>query len=638
MDPTGILTGLATELIKTGAGWLKEQAFGKPQQRALEQAATCAFRDLLSELQPQFPEKGAFDHLHSLLQMLVGDAPTAEALLAVALGKEAQPEGRLRACAEVAGIDTTSFPGDVTELLLRLAKLLSEEVYRRAEEPESPLYNLASLSSLTDMRRTLARLESRLDRFLAPYDHPAIDCRPAIEEFVTTYLGTPDEPVPFGGRDEALRLLDHWLFEQPDKPYALLAAPMGRGKSALLVRWHQRLLPRRDLQIVFFPVSIRFRLNAEDTVLRALTAALARLHGEKPEQLSRESAPVLRSMLADYLRRQQPPGGGRVLLILDGLDEAAGWDIGHGLLPGQPPAWLKVLISARTRPDDPDGRQWLEACGWTTDAGRPRNTVALFNLEVLDEPGVKQALKSMGFPLDRLGRKFLIVRELHRLCEGDVVLLRLYIDDLWQRGEEAARLKPEDLAQIKPGLEGYFERWWEDQKKLWGEDRAPEKIRQAQVLLCLLACAHGPLTPRGSAGAGKGRAGRCRTGKHLPGSAPLPGGGRPEPRLRLRPSAAERVFLPKICRKRSRRTEKVAGTFSGMGPADAGVPGSRDAAGAGDAALSVAVLHRASESAAGAGDGLRCAAEQRLAPGAGAGGGQLQRFSGGGGAGLAGGA
>jgi len=42
--------------------------------------------------------------------------------------------------------------------------------------------------------------------------------------------------------------------------------------------------------------------------------------------------------------------------------------------------------------------------------------------------------------------------------------LRLYVDDRWVRGEEAARLQPEDLRKIKPGLEGYFAKWWEDQE------------------------------------------------------------------------------------------------------------------------------------------------------------------------------
>ena len=64
-----------------------------------------------------------------------------------------------------------------------------------------------------------------------------------------------------------------------------------------------------------------------------------------------------------------------------------------------------------------------------------------------------------------------IVAELYRLSEGDPLLVGLYVGDLWARGEEVTRLKPEDLAGIQPGYKGYFDRWWDDQKKLWGKEK-----------------------------------------------------------------------------------------------------------------------------------------------------------------------
>jgi hypothetical protein len=91
---------------------------------------------------------------------------------------------------------------------------------------------------------------------LLPYDY---DQR--IQNFQTEYLGTDSNPVPFGGRDEALRMLDTWLTETT--PYLLLAAPAGRGKSALLVRWLDSLKAREDLALAFVPVSIRFGTNME---------------------------------------------------------------------------------------------------------------------------------------------------------------------------------------------------------------------------------------------------------------------------------------------------------------------------------------------------------------------------------------
>jgi hypothetical protein len=76
---------------------------------------------------------------------------------------------------------------------------------------------------------------------LQPTDYAA-----RIQNFLTEYLGTPERPVPFGGRDDALARIDAWLDNPRASPYRLLAAPAGRGKSALLVRWVQRLRARRS--------------------------------------------------------------------------------------------------------------------------------------------------------------------------------------------------------------------------------------------------------------------------------------------------------------------------------------------------------------------------------------------------------
>jgi hypothetical protein len=82
-----------------------------------------------------------------------------------------------------------------------------------------------------------------------------------IQNFLDAYLDTPSRPVPFGGRGTDLASLDAWLDNPDVPPYLLLVAPAGRGKSALLVRWSQRLLARSDLAVVFLPISIRFRTN-----------------------------------------------------------------------------------------------------------------------------------------------------------------------------------------------------------------------------------------------------------------------------------------------------------------------------------------------------------------------------------------
>ena len=69
-----------------------------------------------------------------------------------------------------------------------------------------------------------------------------------IQNFLSEYLGTPEQPAPFRGRDADLARLDAWLDDPKAPPYAFLAAPARRGKPALLVQWSQRLLNQIFLQ------------------------------------------------------------------------------------------------------------------------------------------------------------------------------------------------------------------------------------------------------------------------------------------------------------------------------------------------------------------------------------------------------
>jgi hypothetical protein len=178
---------------------------------------------------------------------------------------------------------------------------------------------------------------------------------------------------------------------------------------------------------------------------------------------------------------------GRLLVVLDGLDEATDWQAGPDLFPFQPPPGLRIVVSARYLAGERGPEGWLRRLEWDRHRlARP------LDLDPLTREGVAEVLQNMGFPLDELGRRVDIVAELHRLSEGDPLLVRLYVDDLWAKGEAAARLQPEDLRSLRPGLEGYFDRWWEDQRKQWGE-KAPLKEPAVREVLNLLAAALAPL-------------------------------------------------------------------------------------------------------------------------------------------------
>src|SRR5258708_11034070 len=246
-----------------------------------------------------------------------------------------------------------------------------------------------------------------------------------VKNFIAEYLGSPQHPVPFGGRARDFEQLDGWLADTQASPYLLLAAPAGRGKSALLLRWCQRSLARRELAVASFPVSIRFRTNLAGVVFPSLVALLASLHGEKAPADPNMAEEVWRGLFVDYITR--PLADGRTLvLVLDGVDEAADWVAGPDLFPLDPPARLRVVLSARYLANDQDADAWLKRLGWT----RPglARTVELYPL---DRTGIASVLTQMGFPLDLLSTRVNIVSELDRLSGEDPHLVRLNICDLW---------------------------------------------------------------------------------------------------------------------------------------------------------------------------------------------------------------
>lgn len=308
-----------------------------------------------------------------------------------------------------------------------------------------------------------------------------------IQNFLNEYLGTPNQPVPFGGRDSELRNLNAWLDDPESTSYLLLAAPPGRGKSALLAQWVWQLRSRKDLAVVFMPISIRFRTNLAGVVFSALIRNISILYNEDPPDLY-VPIEILRENVADYLSRPLPDGR-RLLIILDGIDEAANWSFGPDLFPPIPQKGLKLIVSARCLAGDADATPWIQRLGWD----KPGLAKPLGLLPLTCE-GVADVLRRMKFPLDLLGERIDIIAELHRLSKGDPLLVRLYVDDLWAKGEGAANLQPEDLINLKPGLDEYFQRWWNDQKSLWeSKNETPTSEPAVRELLNLFACALGPL-------------------------------------------------------------------------------------------------------------------------------------------------
>jgi hypothetical protein len=295
-----------------------------------------------------------------------------------------------------------------------------------------------------------------------------VSARGAVQRLLTYYTDNV-----FGGRDAELAALDGVL--RGEQLYTLMVAPTGRGKTALLVHWVNRLLGRGEWRVIFVPISIRFGTAGEQMALEMLAASLADLHNDTAQfQRSDRSPFSLREMIGDYLHRPLPAET-RCLLVLDGIDEAVGWEVGP-LCVVPPESSLKIVAAARQRADR-EYEDWREHLGW-----QPHRTRA-FPLGNLDRAALIALLKAQDERLAALADDPAFVAQFERVSEGDPLTCNLLIKALLGN-----TLSPTDLSRRPPGLEAFLCDWVETLRKKRQESAA---IRE---LLALCAVAYGPLT------------------------------------------------------------------------------------------------------------------------------------------------
>ena len=305
-----------------------------------------------------------------------------------------------------------------------------------------------------------------------------------VEQLLIRYLGTQDRPVAFGGRDQALSELDAWLTDATT-PLGLLAAPSGRGKTALLARWADRLRRARRARVAFVPINLGRNTARLIDVARLLYLRLRHLTRRGGPYSGAQDSPV--DDIARLCAMPAGPGEAPIVIILDGLDEALDWRGAPSEL-GLPPKLrphIKVLISYRGDKD--------VATRFIDERLRPWSDAPLHRfeqLEYLTKEGVAAAVSSLGTtPADDEHLAALLF-ELSE--QGDPLLLALYIDkvrdDLVQRRLPALIT---ELSQIDPGWSGYIANWWNDQERLWGNRPLDRRVA---TLLGLLASAIEPAT------------------------------------------------------------------------------------------------------------------------------------------------
>src|SRR5262249_8521281 len=345
----------------------------------------------------------------------------------------------------------------------------------------------------SDLRtRLAAKLDS--ERVAVP-DSIGREFQRKVRAFRDEYLISELGKVPFGGRDRELNCLDAWLCDDKAAPRMLVTAPAGRGKSALLVQW-MKLLEDRGLlaegkwQLVFIPISIRDGTNRPTVFLGGLASRLAEITDEPIAREAMGNPDALKDIVQDQLESIASTGQ-RVLVLMDGLDEAVQGSFTPTIFPKRLPSTLRILLSARWQVGDVDSTGWLQRVEWD------RNIRAeTLEIERLSHEAIADVLLRLGSPTDVLAPRRNVIERLSELTQGEPLLVRIYAEDLWLLGQHRARISIGDLDSLKPGFGSYFDKWLTYQEQLWDDEGLKIAREEVDRVLSILAFALGPIESR----------------------------------------------------------------------------------------------------------------------------------------------
>ena len=246
----------------------------------------------------------------------------------------------------------------------------------------------------------------------------------------------------FGGRDEELQTLGSAV---DNGGYTFVTGESGFGKTALLANFVRRLSARSNISIVYHFVCRERQEANEESVFRNLCQQLASCHGRTgtlPGSVA-ELRVLYRELLLD---ESSPATGRRIVVVLDGLDEAEGWSFLSKDFPVSLPRSVSVVFSARRIADD---RPWEEKLGV---AGR----VTVIDLGALDERKIASLLRSSkNDELIRNADDPEFVRAIYDVSKGDPFYLHYLVLDLIGNPES-----PAEIRQLPVDLKEYFRQWW----------------------------------------------------------------------------------------------------------------------------------------------------------------------------------
>ena len=234
-----LAASLSYDLMKAGAGRLRDLALGDAAERALQAAWDLAFRRALQEIIADLDRDSA-ELTADIFRAFIADEKVAPILIDLALA------GRTPSLAELAQrfddleFDRATLLVDFNQVLAALTSALAEELLESAMQAESPLFNRVNVmrlvavqqllqqqqGTLSGLQSQVARLDEQLSSgqdnynliFRGPVTGIAIgdraaarvesDLRPLFEQILAQInrLAAPDQPAPYSEEDRAAYL------------------------------------------------------------------------------------------------------------------------------------------------------------------------------------------------------------------------------------------------------------------------------------------------------------------------------------------------------------------------------------------------------------------------------------------------
>jgi hypothetical protein len=278
---------------------------------------------------------------------------------------------------------------------------------------------------------------------------------------------------PFGGREELLDALDA-LAADDATGYVFVTAGSGFGKTALLANWLLRSMATGGEPVYHF-INRAEGVADEQFTLLNLCQQLVAAHGMSG-QLPVLTA-ELRSLFSQLLMTP-PPDESRLIIILDGLDEALGWTAGADMFPALANG-IRVVFSARREADT----HWLDRLRLAEEQ------VRVLELGPLSRADIARLLENAGARAAAHATNADTLESLHKASGGDPFYLRFLVEDL-NRDSSGGIGAPGKSVAVQPpsGLRNYLEEWWNQLAV-----DVDIELEQAYDLLGLLTVAKGPL-------------------------------------------------------------------------------------------------------------------------------------------------